>query len=113
MARISDPNLWVSHDGAKAYVTGAPHADSGLVTLLAQDGVSGLQAKAQDGRWIDVPPMENTLAVNFGRLLERWTGGGIKATLHRLYGDHVGAATTKFVEFAGMENLRPPRGPPT
>jgi hypothetical protein len=30
-----------------------------------------------------------------------------------LYGDHVGAATTKFVEFAGMENLRPPRGPPT
>jgi isopenicillin N synthase-like dioxygenase len=154
LARISDPDLWVSHDGAKAYVTGAPHADSGLVTLLAQDGVSGLQAKAQDGRWIDVPPMENTLAVNFGRLLERWTGGRIKATLHRvigwgeerysvpffyeprvdaliaplslpamdgmaapafapfLYGDHVWAATTKFVEFAGMENLRPPRGPP-
>ena len=28
------------------------------MTLLAQDGVEGLQARARDGAWIDVPPEE-------------------------------------------------------
>ncbi|HEU4827063.1 MAG TPA: 2OG-Fe(II) oxygenase family protein, partial [Dongiaceae bacterium] len=46
----------------------------------------GLQARAADGSWIDVPPEEGTLAVNFGKLLERWTGGRIRATEHRVLG---------------------------
>ena len=54
---------------------GGAHVDSGLVTLLAQDGVEGLQAQNLGGEWIDVPPADGTLAVNFGRLLEQWTGG--------------------------------------
>jgi hypothetical protein len=29
-----------------------------------------------------------------------------------LYGDHVWASTTKFVEFHGLEHLRPPRHNP-
>jgi isopenicillin N synthase-like dioxygenase len=53
---------------------------------LAQDGVEGLQARGHDGSWIDVTPIEGTLAVNFGGLLERWTGGRIKATEHRVIG---------------------------
>ncbi len=40
------------------------------MTLLAQDGVEGLQAQHLDGTWIDVPPQENALAVNFGKVLE-------------------------------------------
>jgi isopenicillin N synthase-like dioxygenase len=60
--------------------------DSGFVTLLAQDGVAGLQARAADGSWLDVPPREGTLAVNFGKLLESWTGGRIRATEHRVLG---------------------------
>lgn len=148
IATMTDPTFWAEHHGERVYLTGAPHVDSGLVTLLAQDGVSGLQALARDGSWIDVPPVADTLVVNFGKLLERWTGGRIKATQHRVighgeerysvpffyephvdaviaplpiagaassfepfsYGDHVWAATTKFVEFHGMEPLRPPRG---
>jgi isopenicillin N synthase-like dioxygenase len=150
LARMADEKFWTEHQGKKVYLIGAPHADSGLVTLLAQDGVSGLQALARNGDWIDVPPMDSTLVVNFGRLLERWTAGRIKATQHRviglgaerysipffyepnvdaviaplpltgksetadfapfLYGDHVWVATTKFVEFHGMEHLRPARG---
>jgi isopenicillin N synthase-like dioxygenase len=146
LATVHDPELWVTHQGRRTYVSGKAHVDSGFVTLLAQDGVSGLQARARDGSWIDVPPREGTLAVNFGRLLERWTGGRIKATEHRvigsgaarhsipffyeprvdaevaplpggapfapfLYGDFLWAATTKFVEFYGMEGLRTPRRP--
>ena len=150
LAAIEHPDFWVPYGGGRAYLTGAAHVDSGLMTLLAQDGVSGLQAVASNGSWIDVPPLDHALVVNFGRLLERWTGGRIKATRHRviglgaerysipffyeprvdaviaplslphgsgtvdnfapfLYGDHLWAATTKFVEFAGLEDRRPPR----
>jgi isopenicillin N synthase-like dioxygenase len=149
LAKMSEAKFWAEHDGKRVYLIGAPHADSGLVTLLAQDGVPGLQAQARDGGWIDVPPRAGTLVVNFGKLLERWTSGRIKATQHRviglgeerysvpffyeprvdalikplpaaagiaddgfapfLYGDHVWASTTKFLEFQGLEHLRPPR----
>lgn len=143
----ADPaKVWVEHNGARRYVIGAPHVDSGFVTLLAQDGVEGLQALGRDGAWLDVPPIEGSLAVNFGGLLERWTGGRIKATEHRVlgpgrercsipffyepkvdqviapltipgvpvftpftYGDHLWAAMMKFVEFQGLEHMRPPR----
>lgn len=71
------------------HLVGAPHVDSGFVTILAQDGVAGLQARTRDGAWIDVPPAADGLAVNFGRLLERWTGGRIRATEHRVVGDFV------------------------
>ncbi len=83
----SDPaKVWVEHGGARRYVIGAAHVDSGFVTLLAQDGVEGLQARGRDGGWLDVPPVEGSLAVNFGGLLERWTGGRIRATEHRVLG---------------------------
>jgi isopenicillin N synthase-like dioxygenase len=48
--------------------------------------VPGLQARARDGRWLDVPPTEQGLAVNFGQVLERWCGGRILATEHRVLG---------------------------
>jgi len=35
---------------------------------------------------VDVPPVDGTLAVNFGKLLDRWSGGRIKATEHRVLG---------------------------
>lgn len=81
----ADPDaVAVMHDGVRRHQIGSAHVDSGFVTLLAQDGVEGLQAEARDGRWIDVPPVEGALAVNFGGLLERWTGGRIRATKHRV-----------------------------
>lgn len=83
----SGENLWVDDRGTRRYLLGTPHGDSGFLTLLAQNAVPGLQAQNTTGDWIDVPPQEGTLAVNFGRLLERWTGGKIKATVHRVVGD--------------------------
>jgi isopenicillin N synthase-like dioxygenase len=85
-AGIDDADIYVNHRGQRRYQIGGAHVDSGFVTLLAQDGVPGLQAKAADGSWIDVPPLEGDLAVNFGGLLQRWTGGRIKATEHRVLG---------------------------
>jgi isopenicillin N synthase-like dioxygenase len=85
-AAAIDPSVWVTHRGQRYYVTGAPHVDSGFLTLLAQDGVLGLQARHRNGEWIDVPPAEGTLAVNFGKVLQRWSAGRIKATEHRVIG---------------------------
>jgi isopenicillin N synthase-like dioxygenase len=82
----SDSHLWVRYAGGRRYLTGNPHVDSGFLTLLAQDGVEGLQARHSSGEWVDVPPREGTLAVNFGKVLERWCGGQIKATEHRVIG---------------------------
>jgi isopenicillin N synthase-like dioxygenase len=86
LASCSDANLWVSAGDQRLHVVGAPHTDSGFMTLLTQDGVSGLQARAADGCWLEVPPQENSLAVNFGQVLESWSGGLIKATEHRVIG---------------------------
>jgi isopenicillin N synthase-like dioxygenase len=86
MAGMPDDRLWIMHGGQRHYLLGRAHVDSGLMTLLAQDGVAGLQARDTGGAWVDVPPEEGTLAVNFGKLLETWTGGRIKATEHRVIG---------------------------
>ncbi len=81
-----DPQLWVTHAGERRYLTGKPHVDSGFLTLLAQDDVAGLQARQSNGDWVDVPPQDDALAVNFGKVLERWSGGRIMATEHRVIG---------------------------
>ena len=79
-------DMWTTHLGEPRYLLGHAHVDSGFMTLLAQDGVGGLQAQHLDGTWVDVPPEENTLAINFGKVLERWTSGAIRATVHRVLG---------------------------
>jgi isopenicillin N synthase-like dioxygenase len=75
--------------GERRYDIGGEHVDSGFVTLLQQDRVGGLQARVREDTWVDVPPLERTLVVNFGKLLERWTGGRIRATEHRVLGNDV------------------------
>jgi isopenicillin N synthase-like dioxygenase len=85
-AAIANPELWIEHRGRRFYVTGTPHQDTGFLTLLAQDGVAGLQAQHRSREWLDVPPAEGLLAVNFGEILERLSAGRIKATRHRVIG---------------------------
>lgn len=61
-----------------------PHHDAGFLTLLAQHGVSGLQALNPDGEWIDVPPVPGALVVNTGEMLQSMTGNYVVATTHRV-----------------------------
>jgi len=91
LATVNDPTLWVDVNAhtTRRYLVGAPHTDSGFLTLLAQDAAAGLQARARDGRWTDVPPLEETLLVNFGQVLEHWSAGRVRATEHRVLGTGV------------------------
>ena len=62
----------------------SPHTDFGVLTVLAQDNVGGLQIKNCDGDWIEAPPIQETLIVNVADLLHRWTAGAYKSTQHRV-----------------------------
>lgn len=59
------------------------HTDYGVLTLLLQDDVGGLQVKSQ-GRWIEAPPIAGTFVCNIGDMLERMTGGRYLSTPHRV-----------------------------
>eukprot|EP00195_Chlamydomonas_chlamydogama_P011151 CAMPEP_0202891964 /NCGR_PEP_ID=MMETSP1392-20130828/1858_1 /ASSEMBLY_ACC=CAM_ASM_000868 /TAXON_ID=225041 /ORGANISM="Chlamydomonas chlamydogama, Strain SAG 11-48b" /LENGTH=325 /DNA_ID=CAMNT_0049575839 /DNA_START=25 /DNA_END=1002 /DNA_ORIENTATION=+ len=59
------------------------HSDYGMITVLATDEVPGLQLHI-NGSWVDVAPLPGCLIINLGDMLERWTNGTYKSTLHRV-----------------------------
>lgn len=59
------------------------HTDYGLLTLLLQDDVPGLQVRTPQG-WLDAPPLPGTLVCNIGDMLDRLTGGHYRSTPHRV-----------------------------
>jgi isopenicillin N synthase-like dioxygenase len=51
---------------------------------LLQDEVGGLQVRNGEGRWVDAPPLQGALVVNFGEMLQLASGGFYLATEHRV-----------------------------
>ena len=60
------------------------HTDYGCLTLLLTNEVPGLEIKRND-KWIAVPPIyPGGFIVNIGDMLERWSNGRFKSTVHRV-----------------------------
>ncbi|ORZ06891.1 hypothetical protein BCR42DRAFT_426665 [Absidia repens] len=67
------------------------HSDYGMITLLWQSKVGGLQIQSNNEMqdptkmsWLDVPVLDDCLVVNVGDCLQYWTNGYLKSTKHRV-----------------------------
>ena len=59
------------------------HTDGCALSLLWQRE-PGLQAQAPDGRWQNIPRLENSVSVHLGDVFEGLTSGKLRATPHRV-----------------------------
>jgi isopenicillin N synthase-like dioxygenase len=73
-------------EGAPAGELGAgAHTDYGNLTILATDGVAGLQVRRRDGAaWLDAPHVEGAFVCNIADCLMRWTNDVYVSTPHRV-----------------------------
>ncbi|CAL4975963.1 unnamed protein product [Urochloa decumbens] len=66
------------------------HTDPSLFTVLAQDGVGGLQVRRDGdgdgggGEWVDVEPVAGALLVNIGDVLKVVSNDELKSVEHRV-----------------------------
>jgi isopenicillin N synthase-like dioxygenase len=73
-----------THRPAAGQLGCGAHTDYGSVTLLADDGIGGLQVMRRDGDWIDVTVPSDTLVVNLGDLMAIWTNDRWVSNPHRV-----------------------------
>jgi polar amino acid transport system ATP-binding protein len=59
------------------------HTDYGVLTILAQDKIGGLEVRTPRG-WLGAPPIANTFVCNLGDMIERLSGGLYRSTPHRV-----------------------------
>jgi isopenicillin N synthase-like dioxygenase len=59
------------------------HTDYGLLTLLRQDDIGGLEI-SHDAGWLPAPPIPDSFVCNVGDMLERLTAGRYLSALHRV-----------------------------
>jgi isopenicillin N synthase-like dioxygenase len=62
-----------------------PHTDQTMFSILAQDDVGGLEVRAADGGWLQVPSRPGLFVVNIGNLMARWTNDRYASTEHRVF----------------------------
>lgn len=75
-------------------IRAAAHEDINLITILPSANEPGLQVKAKDGSWLDVPCDFGNLIVNIGDMLQEASGHYFPSTTHRVVNPE-GADTSK------------------
>jgi len=61
------------------------HTDFGIITILLQDTVAGLQVwDKQTKDWLDVTPTPGAFVVNLGNLMMRWSNDKYISNTHRV-----------------------------
>ena len=62
----------------------APHSDYGMITLLTQDPIGGLELRKRDGEWVGAPYVDGSFVVNLGDMFKVWTNDQYVSNLHRV-----------------------------
>jgi isopenicillin N synthase-like dioxygenase len=65
-------------------LVGSAHIDTGLVSVLWQDRMGGLQMQGPDGVWREVAMRQDAVSVHMGDLMHGLTGGRLSGTRHRV-----------------------------
>lgn len=60
------------------------HTDFGSLTLLFRQPIAALQIKMSDGSWKWVKPYPDSITVNIADVLQFWTNGYLKSSIHRV-----------------------------
>ncbi|XP_027347633.1 protein DMR6-LIKE OXYGENASE 1-like [Abrus precatorius] len=61
------------------------HKDTGVLTVLAQDDVGGLEVKRKsDGEWIRIKPIFNSFIINVGDMIQVWSNDAYESVEHRV-----------------------------
>lgn len=72
-----------------------PHTDWGVLTILHQDDIGGLQVHQDGHGWRDVPFVPGSFIINIGDMMAFWTGGQWVSTLHRVLNPDAGQSNTR------------------
>ncbi|KAL2828923.1 hypothetical protein BDW59DRAFT_142513 [Aspergillus cavernicola] len=64
----------------------AAHTDWSSITMLFQDDCGGLEVEdiSHPGTFVPVPPVKNSIIMNVGDLLQRWSNDRLRSTNHRV-----------------------------
>ncbi|KAL8105822.1 hypothetical protein AgCh_029571 [Apium graveolens] len=87
------------------------HTDPGVVTLLVQNEVGGLQVKNGEDDWIDVEPVPGAFVINIGDILQIMSNDEYKSVQHRVLANpcqEPRVSVAVFLNPANRENIYGP-----
>ncbi|KAG6826197.1 hypothetical protein H0H92_000759 [Tricholoma furcatifolium] len=83
------------------------HTDTGSLTLLWSQPISGLQILDREGCWKWVKHIENAVVINAGMALQYLSGGFYRGTIHRVHQpppDQAGLSRLTLIYFAAFND---------
>ncbi len=90
----------------------APHTDYGMITLLTQDPIGGLELRKRDGEWVGAPFIPGTFVINLGDMFKVWTNDIYVSNLHRVV-NRTGRERYSIPTFFNLDYHAPVRCLPT
>ncbi|KAK1380636.1 1-aminocyclopropane-1-carboxylate oxidase-like [Heracleum sosnowskyi] len=87
------------------------HTDPGVVTVLVQNEVGGLQVKYGEDDWVDVEPVPGAIVINIGDILQIMSNDEYKSVEHRVLANPLQEARVSVAVFFNPGNRENIYGP--
>ncbi|MDX1433374.1 MAG: 2-oxoglutarate and iron-dependent oxygenase domain-containing protein [Gammaproteobacteria bacterium] len=72
-------------DAGDGRANARPHYDTNALTVLLPSDVGGLEVEHRTRGWVEVAPRPGCFVVNIGNMMECWSGGRFRSTMHRVH----------------------------